>query len=356
MKGLYYCDWFEVYTTELSLAVAEQLDEVFVIVRQNAAEFNGRDADAQESRSKLGEGIAEIHVLPGKYWSVRSLARVHQIVAAQRKASRRYDYFHIQQTGDPRFLWAARRLPTVLTLHEPGARHGVTRKVSVRSLFARIVDRAYRSLAKAIVVHTRSSLELLSERERRKAVVIPHGVRISTQRANSTPTSKTVLFFGRAARYKGIDTLLAAMEIIWEADPLVRLQILASPADPECEVGELDDRVSAIWEGYSESELDSALAGAHVVCLPYVTVSGTGVGTRAYGTGTPLVASDLDGLREFVADPDLLFQPGHVDDLARALKLALSREYSRQKIDPSRTWPAVASAHISIYESIAGHI
>lgn len=354
MKGLYYCDWHEAYTTELSLAVAEQLHEVVVIVRQNAPEFNGRDADAQESRCKLGEGTTEIHVLPGKYWSVWSLARVHQIVAAARKMSRRYDYFHIQQTGDPRFLWVACQLPTVLTLHEPGAREGVTRKVSIRSLSSRVVDRAYRHLAKAIVVHTLSSLELLSDRERRKAFVIPHGVRVSTLPEVSTPTSKTVLFFGRAARYKGIDTLLAAMEIVWQADPLVRLQILASPADPDCEVRELDRRVSASWEGYLESDLDSALAGAHVVCLPYSTASGTGVGTRAYGAGKPLVASDLEGLREFVADPDLLFQPGDVDDLARALKSALSREYSPQEIDSSRAWPAIASAHITIYESIAG--
>lgn len=222
----------------------------------------------------------------------------------------------------------------------------------MRGISSRVVERAYRSLAKVIVVHTRNSLELLTDRERRKAVVIPHGVRVSAPQANAVPTSKTVLFFGRAARYKGIDTLLAAMQLVWEKDPLVRLRILASRADPECEVRELDDRVSATWDGYSEADLDAALASARVVCLPYTTASGTGVGTRAYGAGKPLVASDLEGLREFVADPHLLFRPGDVHDLARALKSALGRDCSQQVVDPSRTWPAVAAAHLAIYESI----
>ena len=349
MNGLYYCDWHEVYTTDLALAVAKHSHEVSVIVRETAPEFQGRRGDADVSRRMLQTVVAELHVLRGRYWSPKSVIGIERIVR-----SKRYDYFHVQQTGDPRFLWAASRLPTVLTLHEPSPRQGDTNTRSLRKVFSPAIQRVYRSLAKAIVVHTLSSFELLSDRERRKAVVIPHGVRISTPLLDSTPTSKTVLFFGRAARYKGIDTLLAAMEIVWEADPHVRLRILASPADPECKVRELDDRASATWEGYSESDLDSALAGAHVVCLPYSTASGTGVGTRAYGAGKPLVASDLEGLREFVSDPDLLFQPGDVDDLARALKSALRRDYSRQEIDPSRAWPAVASAHISIYESIAG--
>ena len=351
VNGLYYSDWFEVYATNLALAVAQHSHEVSVIVRETAPEFQGRRMDADESRRTLQEGIAELHVSPGRYWSMKSVVGIQRILR-----SKRYDFFHIQQTGDPRFLWAAWRLPTVLTLHEPSPRQGDTNTRSLRKVFSPVIQRAYRSLAKAIVVHTRSSFELLSDRERRKAVVIPHGVRISTPPVNPSPTSKTVLFFGRAARYKGIDTLLAAMDIVWEADPLVRLQILASPADRECEVRELDDRISATWEGYSESDLDLALAGAHVVCLPYSTASGTGVGTRAYGAGKPLVASDLEGLREFVVDPDLIFQPGDVDDLARALKSALSRDFSRQEIDPSRAWPAVASAHISIYESIASPV
>lgn len=353
MIGLYYCDWHEVYATNLALAVAERSHNVTAIVRECAPEFQGREVDANSSRSRLREGISELYVLPGRHWSVRSVKTLRGILGPLRKVKNRYDYFHIQQTCDPRFLWVAARIPTALTLHEPGSRQGVTRKLSFRSVLGRLTDRAYRSLADVIIVHTRGSLNMLPERDLRKAVVIPHGVRTAAPGSSATPSAKTVLFFGRAARYKGIDTLVAAMGRVWEVDPEVRLEILASHADPECEVDVADPRVSASWNGYSESELDSALGRAHLVCLPYKTASGTGVGTRAYGAGRPIVASDLEGLRELVSDPKLLCRPGDVEDLGRALVLALSRDFDQQAVDSRTTWPAVADAHIARYESIA---
>lgn len=352
MNGLYYCDWHEVYTTNLAIAVAQHSHEVSVIVREAAPEFQGRKADAEDSRRRLLDGISELHVLPGKYWSLKSLKRIRRILASERRAIGRFDYFHIQQTNDPRFLWVAARLPTVLTLHEPRHRRGETRNLSPRKALAPAIQRAYQFFANVLVVHTDAQFQQLSPRDRRKAVVIPHGVRPSSFQTPLKPTAKTILFFGRAARYKGIHILLAAMGEVWKADPSARLQILASRGHPECEVHSFDNRVTASWDGYSESDLDAALASAHVVCLPYMTASGTGVGTRAYGAGKALVASNLEGLREFVSDPQFLFEPGDVEDLARALISAISRDCSPCQVEYSTTWPAVAATYISRYESI----
>jgi glycosyltransferase involved in cell wall biosynthesis len=302
-------------------------------------------AEAKKSRREVRARIDSLYVLSGRYRSLRSLHEIRKILHDTSP-----DYFHLQQTGDPRFLWVAFRVPTVLTLHEPTARPGDHKTSGLRILSGGMVARIYRRLADAIVVHTHSSFLALSARERRKAVVIPHGVRVAV--TAPVADSKTILLFGRAAAYKGIDTLLSAMAKVWQTEPGARLRILASPAHDECRYNTADSRVSATWDGYTDVDLESALAAAHAVCLPYTSASGSGAGAQAYGSGKPIVASDLEGLRELVSDDELLARPGDAEDLARALLVVLNRDFDTQPIDPARTWSRVAQLHAQIYESI----
>lgn len=350
MRGIYHADWHEIYAGSLAESVAAHGVEVSMFVRDAASEFRGHHSDAEAFRVRVRGGIDEYHMLSGRYFSLSSAARVHQLL---RRRFGEFDYLHMQPPGDPRFLPLLSKVPTVLTLHEPNRRPGVFRHSKFRAMPARNVERIYRSLAKALVVHTQEGFESLSRTERRKAVVIPHGVPVSNRRQLGSMRHKTVLFFGRAAAYKGIGVLIDAMRAVWKTEPEARLRILASPADLPCDFGDLDPRISATWSGYSESQLDAALNDAHAVCLPYTTVSGTGVGTRAYGAGKPVVASDLEGLRELVTDRALLVRPNDVADLARALTTALGREYSAQPVDPERTWPRIAATHIELYKQIS---
>jgi glycosyltransferase involved in cell wall biosynthesis len=342
---LYYCDWFEQYTTDLTLAVEAESHNVALIVREQAPEFTGqaRAADGDESRRRLRAGISDLHVLGGRHRSLKSLFEIFQIARKSRP-----DVFHLQQTGDPRFLWLAFRMPTALTLHEPFARAGNHRKRGARQSVSNAVQWLYRRACDLIIVHTTTSFQSLSPSERRKAVVIPHGSEASV--LAPAGDSKTILFFGRADGYKGIDTLLAAMDTVWTSEPKARLQILASSNSFRCDIP--DERVSATWDGYSNAELEAALATARVIALPYTTAAGSGVGAQAYGTGRPIVASDLDGLRELVSQNELLVKPNDVGDLARGLLQVLTHDYGVQPIDPERTWPGVARAHLSAYEEM----
>lgn len=348
MKILYYCDWFKEYTAGLASAVAAESNEVTVIVRESSAEFDMRRDDEEIVHRNLASSGVDLYRLSGKYTSVKSIFEIHRIYRDKRRAG--YDRFHLQQTGDLRFLWLALRMPTVLTLHEPAVRHGVVSGADrLREFTNRVVERAYRRLADVIVVHTESIFNGLPPSEKRKAVVIPHGV--TAMPARSAGDSKTILFFGRAAGYKGIDTLLGAMDQVWAADPDARLRILASPGD-YAPVLKQDSRLDASWDGYSNEQLEQQLADARVVCLPYVSAAGSGVGAQAYGSGKLIVASNLEGLRELVANKELLARPGDEEDLARALVAALGNDYGPQEVDPARTWRGVSAAHIDAYCSI----
>lgn len=345
MNCLYYCDWYEQYTAELVLAVAAKSQNVSLIVREQAPEFTGqgRPADGDQVRQELRNGVRHLYTLRGRYWSFTSLFQVFRIVRRSNP-----EVFHLQQTSDPRFLWVVFTVPTVLTLHEPTARPGNRLTRSFGQSAGVALQWFYRRFSRLIIVHTQTNFLSLSKRERRKAVVIPHGAPVSAP--ETSRDSKTILSFGRSDSYKGFDTLLAAMELVWKSEPLARLEILASRGNQRCEVS--DQRVTATWDGYSGSELTAALARARAVCLPYRTVSGSGAGAQAYGTGIPIVASNLEGLRELVSRSELLVEPGDVEDLARALRQVLTHDYGVQPIDPDRTWPGVAAAHLSAYETV----
>jgi len=350
VKVIYYCDWFEEYTASLAIAIAAESNETTVIVRRDSAEFEGRRDDETSVHNELLDAGVDLHRLAGKYSSIKSFLVVQGLFRSRRRAG--YEYFHLQQTGDPRLLWPALRMRTILTLHEPTARPGVVSGANRwREFFNGIVMRGYRRLANVIMVHTVNNLEGLTPRERRKVVVIPHGVR--PMPVLPAEDSKTILFFGRAAAYKGIDTLFAAMLEVWKFEPTARLRVLASPGDYANDRISLDARVSATWDGYSNHELESALSSARAVCLPYLSASGSGVGAQAYGSGKPIVASDLEGLRELVAHDELRVRPADAKDLARALIAVLRNDYGPQEVDSTRTWSGVAEAHIAAYRSIS---
>lgn len=351
MRALYYCDWFKEYTADLVLAVADKPHEISVIIRDSTHEFESRRHDEDDIHSRLSEQCERVVTLPGGYHSKEAALLIAREFF-RRKNYSRYDVFHIQITYDPRFLWLAWRMRTVLTVHEPNPRIGQPEESGFRGIAKKGFRRLYRQLADVIVVHTESGLRGLTSRELRKAIVIPHGVNI--RHVDDSHDSNTILFFGRVADYKGIDTLLAAMEEVWRTRPDARLRILASPGDGLCgrDTAVLDPRIHATWYGYSKQDLDFALAEARAVCLPYLSASGSGVGAQALGSGTPIVASNLDGLRELVAHVDLLVEPGSVNDLARALLAVLGTDYEPRRIDPQRTWPAVAEAHVAVYQAL----
>ena len=141
MNCLYYCDWYEQYTADLVLAVAAGPDTPSLIVREQAPEFTwqGRPQDGVAVRRRLRAGVRNLQIVGGGYWSPRSLPQIHRMVRQSHA-----DLFHLQQTGDPRFLWTAFRMPTVLTLHEPFSRPGLYRKPTGRRVAVDAVTWAHR--------------------------------------------------------------------------------------------------------------------------------------------------------------------------------------------------------------------
>lgn len=123
MKLIYYCDFLESYATNLAIAVAAESNEVALILRDIPV-LRERRADEALLEGRPANLGVDAQELAGGYSSIKSVVAVCKMYRQKRQAG--YDVFHVQQTGDPRFLWLAMRMRTVLTLHEPCPRDGVT--------------------------------------------------------------------------------------------------------------------------------------------------------------------------------------------------------------------------------------
>jgi glycosyltransferase involved in cell wall biosynthesis len=220
---------------------------------------------------------------------------------------------HVHENHDPRLLALTTGYRTVLTVHDPLGHPGAP-------ALTRGEDWAFRSWfrrAERFVVHGHALVEELAPIVgRARIVVIPHGVSPRSE-ALRPPQSPTVLLFGRLEQYKGVEVLVEAMRFVWAQRPDVRV-VVAGEGDAARLVPH-DKRITLIARYISEQEVDSLLAEASLVALPYTQASQSGVGLLAIGRGVPVVVSDLGALPELAFDPSFVFESGDPRALAEAI-------------------------------------
>lgn len=220
-----------------------------------------------------------------------------------------------------------RRAPLVVTVHDMQAHPG-DRSV-LPGTFA-----AIRGLARAadrVIVHAPHVRDqavaagVLAERVR----VVAHG-ELATRYvpAEDLPLAPSeepsILFFGRAQGYKGLDLIAAAMPAVAERVPGARL-VVAGNGPSIAEVFPADRPPPPWCELHQGRVPDDAVPGlfgrAAVVVLPYHEASQSGVAALAAGFGRPVVATAVPGLSDLVRHDDsgLLVEPGSPEALAAAL-------------------------------------
>jgi glycosyltransferase involved in cell wall biosynthesis len=142
-------------------------------------------------------------------------------------------------------------------------------------------------------------------------------------RARGSRSGRTILFFGKVRKYKGLDVLLAAMPKVLSKvdcrlivsgefyDSIEKYQQLIRRYDLESHV-HIDNRY------VPNEEVAKIFEGADVLVLPYVSASQSGVVRIALSNGLPVIASRTGGLSESVLDNvnGLLFPAGDSDALA----------------------------------------
>ncbi|MBC7461747.1 MAG: glycosyltransferase family 4 protein [Thermoleophilia bacterium] len=139
------------------------------------------------------------------------------------------------------------------------------------------------------------------------------------------------LFAGLLRTYKGVDVLLDAWPQVVERVPNAQLVIAGRPVDVE-----LPDTppagVTLLPRFTTEEELGWLLRRADVVALPYLEIDMSGIAVSALACGTPLVASDIGGLGEYVGRGALTVPPNDPTALAAALADVLGDRELQQRL------------------------
>jgi glycosyltransferase-like protein len=195
--------------------------------------------------------------------------------------------------------------------------------------------------------------------------------RAATRRALTIDRRLTVLAVGGIEPRKGSLTLLDGLaglrRALPERDPLLVVAGGATLFDYRHEVERfaarraalgLDDEVVRILGPVSDAELERLYRAADVLAFPSVTEGFGLVVLEALASGLPVVASDLDVLRGFLADGDsaLLVPAGDGKALARALarvatdgSLAARLRAGGHAVAARHGWDAVARRHVDAY-------
>jgi glycosyltransferase involved in cell wall biosynthesis len=308
MRILIVCDFLFKYGAQQARALAQNGHDVRMLCRSHALEFGGAEDERDEWIEGLRREGVQMLVVPGR---VRAVAAVPRMLAIRRTLRQwRPQVVHVHENHDPRLLALTTGYPTVLTVHDPLGHPGAPELTRWENwVFRRWFWRAER-----FVVHGQA---LVAELEpivgHGRIIVIPHGLWPRSEPLRR-PDSPSVLLFGRLEQYKGVEVLVEAMRLLWAERPEVKL-VVAGAGDAARLVPE-DPRISLIPRYISESDVDSLLAEASLVALPYTQASQSGVGMLAIGAGVPVVVSDLGSL------PDLAFDPSYVFEAANPRALA----------------------------------
>lgn len=200
------------------------------------------------------------------------------------------------------------------------------------------------------------------------------------QTCNWPDDVEVVVFFGFLHPVKGLETLLRAFKQVLSVQPQARLLLVGGVESLALRgehatgywnklhalIAELDLEKMVHLTGYLPADIASDyLAGADIGVLPFnhgITLkSGSLLALMAHGL--PVVATHHDPL-----DPDLtgehlvrLVAPRDIDGLATALVELLLDPAARSCMSDvgraftrSFTWPAIAKAHLEVYQTVVG--
>jgi glycosyltransferase involved in cell wall biosynthesis len=145
-----------------------------------------------------------------------------------------------------------------------------------------------------------------------------------TSKTNALPR---ILFFGMIKDYKGLDVLLEAMPIIRVAIPDIRLVIAGTvykdkaAYEEKIRLLDLEASVETHFRYISDEEVAGFFRQSDLCILPYTSATQSGVISTSYSYDTPVVASDVGGLSEYIesGQSGFLVPPNNPPALAAAI-------------------------------------
>lgn len=173
------------------------------------------------------------------------------------------------------------------------------------------------------------------------------------------------LYMGRLKKYKSIDQIIKAFPIVLQKLADAKLVIVGDgdyASELKSLVKKLNLEEKIKFTGYvSEKEKVEWLQKAHLAIYPSLKEGWGLTNIEANACGTPVIASNVPGLKDSVVDGEtgFLFEYGNINELAEKIVKVLSDEKLREKLSlgglkwaSSFSWEKAAEETLAILELV----
>ncbi|HSI14688.1 MAG TPA: glycosyltransferase family 4 protein [Chthoniobacter sp.] len=207
---------------------------------------------------------------------------------------------------------------SVITLHDAVPHEGES---FAKRAFMRVHLALVGLFIRKVIVHSEAIRAQLPVWLQRRTHVLPHVNYQLWAQAKQPPAADgalVVLFFGRLLAYKGLDYLLEAFR---KLDPARFTLFIAGEGELPPDVLNTPN-IRVIHRFIGDEDLPGVFNQAHVVALPYVAASQSGVAYMALAFERPVIATRVGGLGDVIVDDfnGILVEPRSADQLATALE------------------------------------
>ncbi len=250
----------------------------------------------------------------------------------------------------------------VLTVHDPHPHSGDAR-ARARTRWA---DMRVRRRADGVIVHGEALVRAMEAQEPSllgRIHAVPHGALGVAARASPPPGKGRFLMFGRLQAYKGLGTLLDAVEILTAQNRRFEVLIAGTGDDLERRRARVACFATVkLDERYIPAEDVAALFGScDAVVTPYLDATQSGVGALAFAAGRAVIATDVGALREVVRDGEngLIVPAGDALRLAEAMARILDEpglaaqlgRCAREIAEGELSWTGIAERTVRVYQT-----
>jgi glycosyltransferase involved in cell wall biosynthesis len=166
--------------------------------------------------------------------------------------------------------------------------------------------------------------------------------------------------FGVDKAYKNVRCLIQALPLVRSHRPDIGLVLVGGDggAGADIRASSAAGQIS-VTRAMEDDDLRALILGARAFVVPSL-LEGFGLpALEAMASGTPLVVSDIEALREVTDDAALRFDPASPAQLAQAILRALDNDAAgRERVARGRTraarftWSRAASATLAVYERL----
>lgn len=199
-----------------------------------------------------------------------------------------------------------------------------------------------------LAVHTEKYREYIENKYNKPTYFIPLGRHDMYKRCkykqkiiDYDKTKTNFLFFGRIAKYKGLDILAYAYKKLTRKEKDRYSLTIVGHGDftPYRELYKDIPNLRLINRWIKDEEVESCFKGENIVVVcPYHDASQSGVVLVAMDYGVPLIVTDVGGMADQVIDnvTAIVINPDSEDELAEAMKLLAENRDLREQMSKNQ--------------------